>query len=359
VQVRTNALLAASLLAACSKNGGGAADESLPNNVPPTVIAHGRCDAPQTMPSSFPGGVFNQQDTVTCKFAHEGCAVGQRQEICQKGKSLAFPDCAPTAEVAGTVIMEPGANPESESSPSASVGDGDFTFNIEPIAQAAILDPAATPPALLPRELRDQATFSKMDGGIHIEVQSCRFCRGPWIFPEMPNMPFSGNIIEGDSAAASGNWVADMPQHEGWSEIHEATAIANVRAIPDGSGISYILVNAFFVDSPDQRNDLLLDVLVPMPANTARVVAPHLHCDVDPPVIQRGCPCPTLPGVAVTAEPNDTGACRIRIHRGAGAPPPLPFNCTDTPPCFGGPFTPSPATCANVFYGGAIRASWQ
>jgi hypothetical protein len=64
----------------------------------------------------------------------------------------------------------------------------------------------------------------------------------------------------------------------------------------------------------------------------------------------------------VTADSNRDGGCRIRIHRGPGAPAPLPFNCVNVPPCHGGRFTrfeTSPEACANIFYGGAIRASWE
>jgi hypothetical protein len=226
-----------------------------------------------------------------------------------------------------------------------------------PHAQAVILDPTSTPPRTRPRELRDQASFVLEDGRMHIEVQSCRFCRGMWIFPEQPSLPVDDAIHDGDRVAAAGNWIVDLPQHEGWSEIHEATVIARVRTLP--GAVSYILMNAFFVDSPDQRQDLVLDVPVPVPSDvTIASGTRHLACDVDPPLEQRGCPCATPPGVTVTAIADDAGVCHVRIHRGAGAPAPLPFACVNTPPCDGKPFFPSPETCANIFYGGAIRASW-
>lgn len=312
-------------------------DVSVANFVPPTVTAHGMCDA--------------TGDTTRCTFAHEGCGVGDRRTICQKGKSLANPDCAPTAEVAG--VASSGKDEDQG-------GDGDFTFDLSPTLQAAILAPASTPPRLVTRDLRTPASFSVEAGHMHIELQSCRYCRGPWIFPEAPNDVFDGEIHDGDIAAASGNWTADLPQHEGWSEIHEATAVALVHTLP--GAVSYILVNAFFVDSPDQRDDLVLDVPVPTPSQLmqASVPAVELACEVDPPVPQRGCPCATARGVTVRATADaSAGLCRLQIHRGAGAPPPLPFSCVNTPPCNGGSFVPSPEACANIFFGGVVRASWR
>ena len=243
--------------------------------------------------------------------------------------------------------------------------DGDLVFDVCPEAQAVILDPSATPPRTAARELRDAASFAIFDGRIHVEVQSCRFCRGPWEFPEEPGVTFDSEVHDGDRVAASGNWVADAPQHEGWSEIHEATAIAVVRALPAAVGrmpnaVSYILVNAFFVDSPDQRDNLVLDVRVPTPAEGLNAsVAARLRCDVDPPLLQRGCPCATPAGVRVDTVADDAGWCRLRIHRDAAAPPPLPFECVDTPPCHDGQFSVADGACANIFYGGAVRASWS
>jgi hypothetical protein len=309
---------------------------SVPNYTPTTVTAHGMCNV--------------SDDPTRCHFDHEGCGVGDRQTACQKGKSLAFPDCAPTAQVAGTA---------SRSQDVDQGGDGDFVFDIMPSLQSVILDPAPTPPRLLPRELRNAASFDIQGGSVHVEVQSCRYCRGAWIFPEQPGVVFDGEIHDGDIVAASGNWVADMPQHEGWAELHEATAIALVH--PVGAGTAYILVNAFFVEAPEQRDDLVLDVPVPPPeVMTATVTVQRLRCDVDPKVQQRGCPCATPFGVNVRATPDEaTSRCRLQIHRGVAAPPPLPFNCVNTPPCFGGQFEPSPDTCANIFFGGVVRASWD
>lgn len=346
-------------VAACDNE----AVESNPQHDPPTVLAHARCDAPADAPivstscgGSFAGGVLRWSETSRCGFAHEGCAVGDSQEICQQGKVLAFPDCAPTAEVSGI-----GSGLEDGDAG----GDGDLVFDICPDAQAVILDPSATPPRTMARELRSSASFAVMDGHMHIEVQSCRFCRGTWEFPEAPGVTFDSEVHDGDLVAASGNWVVDAPQHEGWSEIHEATAIAVVRTPPPAMGalanqVSYILVNAFFVDSPDQRSDLVLDVRVPTPGEAvpASFSAARLRCEVDPPLLQRGCPCPTPPGVHVEAVPDDAGWCRLRIHRDATAPAPLPFNCVDTPPCSGGMFDGAAGACANIFFGGAVRARW-
>ena len=344
--------------------GGGCHDEATesdPRSKPPTVAAHGACDAPAVDPlpagcgGNFPGGVFDWTETTKCRFAHEGCGAGDTQEICQEGKILAFPDCAPTAEVAGF-----GARLEDDDQG----GDGDLVFDVCPEEQAVILDPSSTPPRTAARELRDSASFAIFDGRIHVEVQSCRFCRGTWEFREAPGLTFDSEVHDGDRVAASGNWVADAPQHDGWSEIHEATAIAVIRTLPRASGgmpnaVSYILVNAFFVDSPDQRDDLVLDVRVPTPAEGLEAsVAARLRCDVDPPVLQRGCACATQRGVRVDAVADDAGWCRLRIHRDATAPPPLPFACVDAPPCRGGPFSVAAGACANIFYGGAVRASW-
>ncbi len=337
--------------------------ESDPRSKPPTVVAHGACDAPAVDPAagtgcggSFPGGVFDWSQTAKCQFTHEGCHAGDTQEICQEGKILAFPDCAPTAEVSGF-----GARTEDDDRG----GDGDLVFDVCPEAQAVILDPTATPPRTAARELRDRQSFEVFDGRIHVEVQSCRFCRGTREFPEAPGVTFDGDVHDGDRVSASGNWVVDAPQHEGWSEIHEATAIGLVRTLPPAPGrmanaVSYILVNAFFVDSPDQRSDLVLDVRVPTPGEAvpASFSAARLRCEVDPPVVQRGCPCATPPGVHVEAVPDDSGWCRLRIHRDATAPAPLPFNCVDTPPCSGGIFDPAAGACSNIFFGGAVRARW-
>ncbi|MGZ3429270.1 MAG: hypothetical protein ACXVCV_21610, partial [Polyangia bacterium] len=328
------------------------AAESDPRFDPPTVIAHAQCDATATEPplstdcaGSFPGGVFTWAETSACHFTHEGCRTGHRQEICQEGKSLAFPDCAPTAEVSGFGSRVEDADLG---------GDGDLVFDICPEAQAVILDPSSTPPRIAARELRAAASFAVMDGRMHIEVQSCRFCRGTWEFPEAPGTTFDNDVHDGDRVAASGNWVVDAPQHEGWSEIHEATAIAVVRTLPPAPGglpnaVSYILVNAFFVDSPDQRDDLVLDVRVPTPAESLDAsFAARLACTVDPPLLQRGCPCATPAGVHVDAVADDAGWCRLRIHRDAAAPPPLPFVCVNTPPCLGGPFSVATGACANI-----------
>ncbi len=338
------------------------ATESDPRSVPPSVIAHAECDATPTAPlvtgcgGSFPGGVFTWSETSTCKFAHEQCRAGATQEICQEGKILAFPDCAPTAEASGL-----GSSVEDADLG----GDGDLVFDICPDAQAVILDPSATPPRTAGRELRDAASFAIMGGRIHVEVQSCRFCRGTWEFPEAPGVTFDNDVHDGDRVAASGNWVVDAPQHQGWSEIHEATAIAVVRTLPSPAGalpnaVSYILVNAFFVDSPDQRKDLVLDVRVPTPAEALDAsFNARLHCDVDPPLVRRGCPCATPAGVHVEAIADDAGWCHLRIHRDDAAPPPLPFSCVNTPPCGGGPFAVADGACANIFYGGAVRARWS
>ena len=352
----SRALCLALVVAGCQNE----AAESDPRSTPPTVTPHGACDATAMAPpaagcgGSFAGGVFHWRETTKCHFAHEGCRIGDTQEICQEGKILAFPDCAPTAEVAGF-----GAHIEDDDQG----GDGDLVFDVCPEAQAVILDPSSTPPRTAARELRDSASFAIFDGRIHVEVQSCRFCRGSWEFPEAPGVTFDSEVHDGDRVAASGNWVADAPQHEGWSEIHEATAIAVVRTLPQAAGrmaneVSYILVNAFFVDSPDQRDDLVLDVRVPTPGEALDAsVAARLRCDVDPPLLQRGCPCATPPGVRVEASADDGGWCRLRIHRDAAAPAPLPFACVDTAPCKGAPFSAATGACANIFYGGAVRAS--
>src|SRR5262249_7259246 len=96
---------------ACSSDPTTDAEEnpnaSIPNFTPTTVIAHGVCNAPN--------------DPTRCHFEHEGCGVGERQTICQMGKSLAFPDCAPTAQVAGTASRAQDADQG---------GDGDFVFDI-------------------------------------------------------------------------------------------------------------------------------------------------------------------------------------------------------------------------------------
>jgi hypothetical protein len=277
-----------------------------------------------------------------------GCAAGEQITGCFTDVNFIHPDCAQIAELSGfaTQVSAVGAS-----------DDGDIFFDLCPDANSMRVDPFGGEPFSGPfQELRATGNFHLTDasvvGRMHIEVQGCRLFLGHYQVPESPT-PLEAMPANGDSVSVAGDWVFDHG-HSGWAEIHEARAIAVVR--PVTNNISYVLLNAFFVDGSRQQDALHLDVRVPRPAALAGA---SLTCELAA-AVPPGCP--PKPGVqftkiAATSQPNvDHGFCTVELQRGTNTPP-LPFGCNPADGCAG--VSSLQTGCNNIFFAGAIKATWS
>lgn len=309
------------------------------------VVDRGPC-ACGDYSGGFPPDVFNYRRTYRCQSAQSApgrCPVGDTLPGCNNNVAFAVPDCAQIAEVGGIAshVADPNAS-----------GDDDFYLNVCPTPQSMRVDPFSGSPFTGPfQELRSAGSFGldqAAAGRVHVEVQQCRFYMGAYRVPEIAT-PLAAAPVAGDRVNAAGDWVIDVG-HSDWTEIHEARALAVVR--PVSARVSYILLNAFFVEGSRQRDLIHLDVQLPRPAGGRRLSC-ALTAAVPP-------GCPLKPGVRFTRlegavdESADFGVCTIELARGVETPP-LHYGCADT--CGGK--SSLELGCDRIFFAGAIRAEWS
>ncbi len=265
---------------------------------------------------------------------------------CHQEVALARPGCAQIAEMSGHAyhVTQPGGS-----------DDGDIFFEICPDPDGMRVEPFGDPFAPPFTELRSRGNFSLEDalviGRMHIEVQGCRLYLGGFQVPESA-APLAASLADGDRVSVAGDWVFDHG-HSGWTEIHEARALAVVR--PVSPTVSYLLLNAFFVTASRQTDLLHLDVRVPRPAALADG---ELSCQL----VDSAQGCPLKPGVSFTRlEPAmrrgaDHGFCVIELARGTATP--MPYGCNPAAGC--DPDQSSLDTgCNFIYFAGTIKASWK
>src|SRR5207253_5136260 len=102
--------------------------------------------------------------------------------------------------------------------------------------------------------------------------------------------------------------------HSGWTEIHEARAIAVLRQVD--ASTSYAAVNAFFVAGTRQQDVLHRDIRVPRPGGAGATLAYTL-------VATPAAGCALKPGVSISrlvgsaAPRGQHGVCTHELRRGA------------------------------------------
>ena len=342
-----------------------------------------------SIPAPFEGGVddglttgvFDTHVTRICNGPN--CTVGMPIEgctCCLDGDVVfAWPDCAETGQVSGTVTKTGPFSADGFLDPG---NDDDYTINLCPEAMSVLL-PNGT---WMPKDLRELRNFygaggqpgDKPVGFVHIEVQGCRFYDGTYqildpgtttlrSYPSRPQV--------GDMMTAAGDWVFDHYHEDhdgpqaGWDEIHEARIIATARRAPvpvDGS-VSYVFVSSTFVNNSNQQDHLELQAKVPAPtaAPPAGSSWQLVTCEIDPtfPGVAKRPACDLYPfgAVHVTVFP-DMSACQVQVDRPTPPDTLSTFNrnshnyeCVDT--CDGNDFT-EPDDCNQLGYVGVIRATW-
>jgi hypothetical protein len=354
--VRRFWIVAVGMLLGCNGN-----NDRGPGDVAPLGIcavgANGSTQGPQPLETIGDGS-----DRRDCRMAPTGvCSCGDyiaglpdgvfpfsayaEGTGCSDGIQFARPECAYVAELSGAVAR---ATPERHH------GDGDVTFDVCPDSDGMRVDPfdgAAI-------ELRSDASFDPdpvvtepIVGRIHVEIQDCRFFDGDYQVPESA-VPQRARPVAGDRVSAAGDWVVDT-DHEGWTEIHEARALAVVRSV--SPSVSYLFVNAFFGAETRQESHLHLDVRVPRPSDrTLDVFTCERAYDV-----ADGCPLSATGSLQIATRTEANGAygvCTVELDRPA-AMVPEPFGCHPADGCRGKTF--ADVGCAHVAFAGALRATWS
>ena len=251
------------------------------------------------MPEAYPNAEFDEEGRM------KGCCGIIR---------YAMPDCTTLAEVSGHVATDPELSIDSGS-------DDDLSFNICPLEETMRRHPFD---ASGQSELRGYGSFEEdgIRGRMHIEVQGCRYYQGSYSItePGAPRVVLNARPTRTDLVSAAGDWIWDANYFEqggGWSEIHEARAIAVTRQI--SPVVSYSFLSGFFSDNSLQSASLSLDVKVPAPLLDPQTYS-FLDCYV-PDNLPNERANPKVPGQVISASmdpivtglaSNFPGGCRTK-----------------------------------------------
>lgn len=284
--------------------------------------------------AGFPVGVFDSLGTrgngTTCK---------DDDSILTASNNQIWPGCAAGAEVSGLMIGHHGG---------CCTDDDDWTLDMCPTEQAGsdgrmVATTSHIFPLLYePIELREYPGFqSPADmhvlGRIHVEVQGCRLYDGVYGTHTSPG-PDSPFVIQptrptgGDDVSVAGDWVRENDHTPGWTEIHEARAIATVHPVTDASHptpgqLSFAFISAFFAERSFQSDIVALDVSVPKPADPT---LNKLSCTIDPSSYVLSTPCAGYAAVPVAVTANATsGTCHVTVLRPSSLQP-HPYLCENT-----------------------------
>lgn len=233
---------------------------------------------------------------------------------------------------------------------SDSTGDGDLIFNVCPDAFGMRVEPFGDPRMAPAIELRSGGSFDLEQntvGRMHIEMQDCHVFDGTWRVPESAE-PVRSRPRHGDWVSAAGDWVVD-DGHDGWSELHEARALAVVHGV--APGLHYVALNVFFNKQSRQADRVHVDVRIPRSDPALK----HLSCER---VDDRTSGCPLAPGVTFkrldSAVDDGGGFCIVELERGDAKAD--PFACHPTEGCDGKRFRD--VGCSRIAFAGLLRARW-
>jgi hypothetical protein len=307
----------------------------------------------------YPKGVFDSGGATGCGGLF-GCESTRDNANpgCNKTTMAADPNCSVSAEASGYVGgFEPGS----------SGGDGDFNIDLCPDRQATTAGDRT--------ELRDESNFNApVIGGLHIEVQDCRYFGGTYAVKlpadnvfQMPSgaiKEFKARPAVADLVSVYGNWVGDIGHHDAsgrispHAEIHEAHAIAITR--PISPTVSYSFVNVGFVKEWDQ-DTIEFDVEVPQSGITSMS---RLTCAFDTSAIQSPS-CPPLGKTSATTFPQASLGhyCHVIVNRDPAVAA-LAYGCHQADGCVDAQghaltwLSLGGGACKQLFFSGALRAEW-
>lgn len=290
----------------------------------------------------YPAGVFDQDQTVT-----SGATIVMCKDVVTHGQNNApaWAACSFEAgdafgvEASGYIVGKMGAF-----GPFLEGVDDDVSFNMCPIEGKLGYGSVDEDPAMHifpleygPMELRDGDAFHYPPNGIfdpeffdiniigrlHIEVQGCRFYDGSYSVQGASGIPTRGG--PGDLVTAAGDWVIDTG-HAGWTEIHEARAIATVHQLSSSVYLGFI--SSFFADSSFQQDSVMIDIKVPRPADSS---LNKLNCSImnesstlngpNDVVLSTQCPDYANVGQAILFADSTAGTCRLELIRPTSVAP--------------------------------------
>lgn len=213
--------------------------------------------------SGVPAGVYPEVDS-----GPDGCRAGDLK--------FAMPTCAYTAEASGIAGNDTGVG-------RFPGGDGDDGVSICPMGPWAM----RPFPFNANQELRDPGSFEADQtlsprsigaiGGIHAEVQDCRYYRQEYFTGGPAAFDASSTICQGDLVATAGDWIVDRGHtfKLNHAEIHEARIIAKTVPSQDAKTF-YALTNAFFTRGTQQESMVHLDIPIPVPSTNGLPAAAPL-----------------------------------------------------------------------------------
>lgn len=286
--------------------------------------------------AGFPVGVFDSGGTrggaTTCK--DDDISIFSDPSNLQ-----VWPGCATGAEVSGMMIGQHGG---------CCTDDDDWTLDMCPTEAAGsdgrmVATTSHIFPLLYePIELREYPGFqSPVDmhvlGRIHVEVQGCRLYDGLFGTKTSPGSDSPFVILPtrpsgGDDVSVAGDWVRENDHAPGWTEIHEARAIATVHSVTDASHqtpgqLSFAFISAFFAERSFQSDIVALDVSVPKPTDAT---LNKLSCTIDPSSYVLSTPCAGYSAIPVAVTANSTsGTCHVTVLRPSSLQP-HPYLCENT-----------------------------
>lgn len=194
---------------------------------------------------------------------------------------------------------------------------------------------------------------------LHVEVQGCRYYDGTYTV-SLPdgshkNLPARGS--PGDLLTAAGDWIVDDNHAPGWTEIHEARAIAVTRPVVPDKSTSYASLSYFYGQDTSQQDEITIDIAVPRPTDPT---LNKLHCEIAADAVQSP-DCHISAEQIVSVQAIDSPSlsepfCRFTAQAGNGTGL-IEFGCQRK--CTGVDFDEFQQEngCSGV-YSTAIRATW-
>lgn len=234
---------------------------------------------------------------------------------CNGAIHLAWPACSLVGAATGTIgSFQPSVESDDP--------DGDYSIDLCPLFQEVI--PGVIQPMTM--DLRTPGNFSSdygaTLGSIHVEVQDCMFWRGSYLDQQTLTL-YDASPAIGAYVAAFGEWVADHGHPDYHAEIHEATALAVVKPDQHDPLTELVFASGFFVNRIVQPNQMLLDVMTPVPSGATSMTSCTLAADL----LAGQVPHCTdyVEGVIVTPSVIGGEACHLLIQNFPASPTPPPI----------------------------------